>query len=196
MRRAGFLCFAAMTTIAVGQGPISTARADVRDAYDGDRDTSRLQLGAAAGVFASYPMSIEDPGGAAFAVRPLWLGERYRFFQWVVDAQAVLGFGTESKHAHVTLGPRAGFDLFLGSVFGFELRIGAAGVAQVGRHTVGGFGIGGGAAYVFRFWDDDRRRVKLAISMLAGGYFADDPGNDLGANAGSMTIGLGYEMPY
>jgi hypothetical protein len=190
MRRAALGCFVAIA------GAVATARADVRDGYDADRDPSRIQVGAAAAVFASYPMSISDPGGALFAVRPLWLGDRYRFFQWVVDAHAVLGFGTETKHAHTSIGPRAGFDLFLGSVFGLELRIGAAGVAQIGRRTVGGFGIGGGAAYVFRFWEDDRRRLKLAIAMLGGAYFADDPGNDLGGNAGQMSIGVGYEMPY
>ena len=185
MRWVALLCFVA-----------TSAQADVHDAYDADRDPSRIEMGASAAVFASYPMSIEDPGGALFAVRPLWLGERYRFFQWVVDAHAMLGFGTESKHAHVAVGPRAGFDLFFGSVFGLEFRFEVAGVAQVGRRTVGGLGLGGGAAYVFRFWDDDRRRVKLAIAMLSGGYFADDPGNDLGANVGQMSIGLGYEMPY
>jgi len=169
----------------------ASARAD-----DSDRDPSRLEVGATLAVFASYPMSIEDPGGGVFAARPLWLGERYRFFQWVLDAHALVGFGTDSHHGHLALGPRAGFDLFLGSVFGFELRFGVAGVAQVGHRTVGGFGIGGGGAYVFRFWDDDRRRVKLAFSMLGGAYFADDPGNDLAANAGQFAIGLAYETPY
>ena len=173
------------------------ARAEELNAtLDLDRDTSRVQLGAAVAVFASYPMSIEDPGGALFVTRPLWLGERYRFFQWVLDAHALAGFGGHSHHGHVALGARAGFDLFLGSVFGFELRIEAAGLAQLGPHTVGGFGIGGGGAYVFRLWDDDRKRVKLAMSFLGGGYFASDPGNDLGGNAGRFSLGLGYETPY
>ena len=172
------------------------AAAEVHARHDVDRDTSRIVLGGAAAVFASYPMSIEDPGGAVFATRPLWLGERYRFFQWVIDAQAVVGFGTGSKHAHASVGPRAGFDLFLGSVFGFELRLAGGGVAQVGRRTVGGFAVGGGAAYVFRFWDDDRRRVKLEMSFASGAYVAADPGNDLAGNAGQMVVGLGYETPY
>ncbi|MEJ7604620.1 MAG: hypothetical protein WKG01_42600, partial [Kofleriaceae bacterium] len=173
------------------------ARADeVRATVDLDRDTSRVQLGAAVAVFASYPMSIEDPGGALFATRPLWLGERYRFFQWALDAHALAGFGTYSHHGHVALGARAGFDLFFGSVFGLELRFEGAGLAQLGPHTVGGFGIGGGSAYVFRLWDDDRKRLKLAMSFLVGGYFARDPGNDLGAGAGRFSLGLGYEMPY
>lgn len=184
MRWAAFWCVVAAAQV---------ARADVDEA---DRDPSRIEMGVSAAVFASYPMSIEDPGGALFAARPLWLGERYRFFQWVVDAHAMVGFGTESRHAHVSVGPRAGFDLFLGSVFGLEFRLEVAGVAQIGERTVAGLGLGGGAAYVFRFWDDDRRRVKLAIAMLAGGFVADDPGNDLGANAGRMAIGIGYETPY
>ena len=97
--------------------------------------------------------------------------------------------------ALLVLAASAGFDLFLGSVFGFELRIGVGGIAQLGEANVVGIVGGGRGAYVFRFWDDDRRRVALGFWMCNGGYLAADPDNDLGANAGVITLGLSYERP-
>jgi hypothetical protein len=159
------------------------------------RDTDRLMVGAAAGVFANYPMSLSDTGVALFASKPLWLGNRYRFFQWAADANALAGFGTDYKHAYVTAGPQLGANFYLGSVFGLEFRAGLGGIVQIGDRTVGGIGFSGAGGYVFRFWDDDRKRLKLWMQMCSGFYVADDPGNDLAANAGAFTLGLGYETP-
>lgn len=52
------------------------------------------------------------------------------------------------------------------------------------------------SGYVFRFWNDDRRRLKLLVSMHAGGYFAFDAGSDLGMNANALGVGLAYEAPF
>ena len=180
------ICIIAATTTAQADG-LRTDR---------DRDTDRVVIGLAGSIFASYPMSIEDPGPAVIIGRPLWLGTRYRYFQWMLDADLLVGFGTSSHHAHVAVAPRVGFDLYFGSVLGFELRMGPAGLLQVGERTVAGLGISSTGAYVFRFWDDDRRRLKLFMLMQAGGVFADDPGNDLGLNAGAFGVGLSYETPY
>ena len=49
---------------------------------------------------------------------------------------------------------------------------------------------------MFRFFEDDRRRLKLLVLMHVGGYFASDPGNDIGANASAMGIGLAYEAAF
>lgn len=159
------------------------------------RNTDRVMVGAAVGVFANYPMSITDPGVALFVAKPLWLGNRYRYFQWVVEANALAAYGTDYEHAYFALGPQLGANFFLGSVFGLEFRVGPAGVLQAGKRTVGGIGMSGAGGYVFRFWDDDRKRVKLWMQMCSGVYIADDPGNDLAANAGAFTLGLGYEAP-
>ena len=159
------------------------------------RDTDRVQVGAGPVMYASYPMSIEDPAPAAFIAKPLWLGTRYRYFQWAIDANAVVGFGTASKSLHVSVAPQLGMNLYLGGVFGFELRMGPAGILQLGRDTVGGIGMTSSGGYVFRFWDDDRKRLKLLVHMQAGGYLADDPGNDLGTNAMAIGMGLAYERP-
>jgi len=88
-----------------------------------------------------------------------------------------------------------GLNLFFGSVVGLEFRLGLAGISQVGRDSAMGLGFSGGGGYVFRFWDDDRKRIKLEMNMLAGFFLADDSGNDLATNAGGMLIGIGYEMP-
>jgi hypothetical protein len=159
------------------------------------RDTHRILLGVGGAVFASFPMSIGDPGIALVVGTPLWLGNRYRFFQWAAEVNGVVGFGTDEKNAYVLVGPQIGPNFYFGSVFGFELRIGLDGVAQLGHRTVGGLALGGSGAYVFRFWDDDRKRIKLMMQMRSGGYFADDPGNDLGMNAGAFIGGLAYETP-
>ena len=165
--------------------PIS-ARAD---------EPRRVMLAVGGAVFASYPMSLEDPGPAAVLATPFWLGERHRFFQWVLDGDVLVGFGTASNHGHVAVMPQAGVNLYIGSVFGFELRVGPAGIVQVGARTVGGLGLAASGGYVFRFWDDDRRRLKLLMIMQGGGYLADDPGNDLGMNAGAFGVGVAYEAP-
>lgn len=159
------------------------------------RDTSRVMVGAAPAIFANYPMSIEDPGVALFASKPLWLGNRYRFFQWVAEASALAGFGTDHRHAYLALGPRFGANFYLGSVFGLEFRWGLEGLLQAGERTVAGIGLSGAGGYVFRFWDDDRKRVKLWMEMHSGFYIADDPANDLATNAGAFALGLGYETP-
>jgi hypothetical protein len=162
---------------------------------DTGRDTNRVMFGAGLGVFANYPMSIEDPGIALFATKPLWYGKRYRFFQWVAEGSALVGFGTDKRHAYATVGPQFGWNFYFGSVFGLEYRVGIDGLLQAGSRTVGGFGMSGAGGYVFRFWDDDRKRIKLWMQMHFGAYLADDPGNDLGMNAGAFTLGLGYEQP-
>ena len=163
---------------------------------DAGRETRRLVIGLAGVMFASYPRSIEDPGPALVLGKPLWLGARHQFFQWVLDAEVLAGFGTASRHAHLAVAPQFGFNLYLGSVFGFELRFGPTAILQAGHRTVVGLGLSGGGGYVFRFFEDDRRRLKLLVLMHVGGYFASDPGNDIGANASAMGIGLAYEAAF
>ena len=164
-------------------------------AADVGRDTHRAMFGAGGAVFANYPMSIEDPGVMLFAAKPLWYGNRYRFFQWVADVNALVGFGTDRMHAYAVVGPQFGFNLYLGSVFGLEFRWAADALVQAGERNVGGFGLGGSGGYVFRLWDDDRKRLKLWAQMHVGFYLANDPENDLATNAGAIGLGLGYEQP-
>jgi hypothetical protein len=163
--------------------------------HDTGRDTDRFMIGAGFGVFANYPVSIEDQGAALFGARPLWLGNRYRFFQWVAEVNAMVGFGANKMHAYAAAGPRFGFNLYLGSVFGLEFRWGIEGIAQVGARTVGGLALSSGGGYVFRFWDDDRRRIKLWGEFHTGFYVAEDAANDLAMNAGAFVLGLGFEEP-
>lgn len=191
--------FAQPSSSAYAPGSLGTLPPGMTDARprqpDPGRDTDRFMVGAGIGVFANYPVSIEDQGAALFVSRPLWLGNRYRFFQWVAEANALVGYGTDKQHAYAAAGPRFGANLYLGSVFGLEFRWGIEGLAQVGARTVGGIGLSSGGGYVFRFWDDDRRRIKLWGEMHMGAYFAEDRENDLGMNAGAFVLGLGYEEP-
>lgn len=159
------------------------------------RDTGRAMIGVAAAMFANYPMSHDDPGVALFAAKPLWLGNRYRVFQWAAEASALAGFGTEYQHGYLALGARFGPNFYLGSVFGLEFRWGLEALAQVGPRTVGGFGMSGTGGYVFRFGDDDRKRLKLWLELHVGGYTASDPDNDVGLDASAAVVGLGYEEP-
>jgi hypothetical protein len=182
------------TSTAVAQAPGMTDAVPVTIIEHG-RDTDRLMVGAAAAVFANYPMSIEDPGVALFASKPLWLGNRYRYFQWAADVNALAGFGVDHKHAYLALGPQVGPNFYLGSVFGLEFRFGVDGVLQAGERMAAGIGFSGAGGYVFRFWDDDRKRLKLWMQMHFGFYIADDPGNDLATNAAAFALGLGYETP-
>jgi hypothetical protein len=165
-------------------------------APEGDgRDTDRVMVGGGIAMFANYPMSMEDPGIGIYLAKPLWLGTRYRYFQWAADVNALVGFGTDSMHAYAFVGPQAGFNLYLGSVFGLEFRWGLDGILQAGERTVAGFGFAGGGGYVFRLWDDDRKRLKLHTQIHFGFYAADDPGNDFATNAAALSLGLAYERP-
>jgi hypothetical protein len=189
----------ALTSVAHAQPPGMTEPQPVVDAPapaqpDEGRDIDRVMFGAGVAVFANYPMSIEDPGFALFASRPLWLGNRYRYWQWVAEANALVGFGTEKNHAYAGAGPAFGFNLYLGSVFGLEFRWGAAGILQVGARTEPGIAVSGCGGYVFRLWHDDRKRLKLWMQEYMGAYFAPDPGNDA-PMAGAFSWGLAYEQP-
>ena len=69
-------------------------------------------------------------------------------------------------------------------------------IAQVGERRVIGVGMFASGGYVFRLWDDDRKRLKLLMVMYNGGYFAPDPGNDLGLNANALGVAVAYETPF
>src|SRR5262245_47601570 len=162
---------------------------------DVSRDTHRWMIGGGFAAFANFPMSMGDEGGALYASKPLWLGNRYRFFQWASDLSGIAGFGTYSHHAYALVGPTIGCNLYFGSVFGLEFRTGLDAMAQIGPRTVVGLTLGMSDAFVFRFWKDDRKRLKLLAHQHFGGYFASDPGNDMGMNAGMFGLGLAYEQP-
>ena len=63
----------------------ASGSASAREGLDDQaaRNTGRISVGAAAVMFASYPLSMEDPGPALSFALPLWLGERHPAFQWV-----------------------------------------------------------------------------------------------------------------
>ena len=88
------------------------------------RDTGKVMVGAAGAMFANYPLSIEDPGVALFAAKPLWLGNRYRYFQWVFDVAGVAGYGTDHQHGYLIASAQWGANFYLGGVFGLEFRAG------------------------------------------------------------------------
>lgn len=172
--------------------PHGTATADDTSA---GRDPSRLSIGFSAAVFANYPGAVSDLGVAGAVVKPLWLGRRYRYAQLDVGAILVGGWGTESGSAYVSLAPVSGLNLFFGDLFGFELRGGPALVAQLGDSTVLGGALLAQGGYVVRPWQDDRRRLKLLLTMQVGAYAASDPGNDYAVNASAFAVGLAYETP-
>jgi hypothetical protein len=161
----------------------------------GARDTARVMIAGGVSIAASYPGSIEDPGPALAVATPLWLGDG-GVVQGVIESATSFAWGTASHHAHVATSVRFGGDLYLGSVFGFEMALGPVVLAQVGRRGVLGLGLEISGGYVFRFWDDERRRVSLDLTFRGGGYLAEDEGNDLAANAAAFVVGLGYEAPY
>jgi hypothetical protein len=178
--------------------PPNTTSADAAgaSAHDDARTTQRVHVAGGIGLYASHPMSISDPAPLLLVSKPLWLGARHSSAQWVADAAIAAGYGTESSSMHVAVAPRVGVDVFLGRMFGFELRVGPTIVAQVGPSSAAAVGMMAGGGYVFRFWDDDRKRLKLLVHLQAAGYLASDPDNDMFPNAMAMGMALGYEQPY
>jgi len=176
----------------------ATARAEEEPARDPHRNTERIAVGAAAAVTAAYPQSIADPGPALVVDRPLWLGKRHRAFQWVLEVEGLGQYGVWTRQVHLALGPRYGFDLLLGSVYGMEFRLGADALLQAGDRTAPGLSIMSFSwAHSFRLAKgDDDRRIKLSTFMDAGVYFAHERHNDMGFNAAMMGIALAYQTPY
>ena len=183
------VCAASVPAFA-GSDPLTEAEREIA------RDSSRMTVAVAAVMFSSYPGSYEDAGPALYFAKPLWLGQRHRYLQWELDVGVLAGVGSQSRHGHVGVGPRFGVNVYLGSMLGFEMQIGPAFIAQLGRRQVAGVGIFASGGYVFRLWKDDRRRLKLLVIMYNGGYFAPDPGNDLGLNANALGMSIGYETSF
>lgn len=161
-----------------------------------DRATNRLTIGLSATVFSNYPGSYSDLGAAGMVAKPLWLGQRNRHLQFELRGALFLGWGVEMSHAYGAVAPQAGLSLFLGDTFGLEFHVGPALMTQVGERSVVGAGMFASGGYVFRPWNDDRRRLMLAITTQVGFYFASDPDNDLATNAGALALGVAYETPF
>ena len=176
--------------------PPPDAHANSHVSDEASAQTNRLQLGVAGVMYAKYPLSIEDPGVALQVMKPLWLGERHSYHQWVFNAGLIAGFTVESHHLQLNAHAVFGVDFFFGDFFGLEFSLGPAIFTQLGRDNVFGLGMQGGGGYVFRFWDDDRQRLKLLVNIQAGAYIADDLGNDMGLNAMAMGAGLHYMFAY
>lgn len=172
---------------------LTAGRALADNDHTDDRDTQRLGVSVGAGAFGAYPGSIEAVGPWLGVDAPLWLGHRYRFFQWRAGLNGVARVSPERGKAQLVAGPQAGFDLYFGSFYGFELLMGLGAGGQVGKRWAPALGLNGGGSHVFRFFKDDRKRIKLSVSMYGGAYLASDPGNDLGTSAMALGLGVGYE---
>ena len=163
---------------------------------DSERDTSRFFVTGGVLGFSNYPSSIGDLGPALGIGKPFWLGTRHRHFQWSLDTAGLIGHGLSLNNTYFAIGPQGGFNFYLNSFWGLEFRMGIAALAQMGSRNVFGVGIAGSGGYVFRFWRDDRKRLKLFLQMIGGTYFVKDPSNDLAMNASSFGAGIGYEVPF
>ena len=163
--------------------------------HEADHDTNRLTIGLSATVFSNYPGSYSDLGVSSLVAKPLWLGQRNLHSQLELRGALSLGWGVETSHFYAGVAPQVGLSIFLGNTFGLEFHVGPALMAQVGERSVIGAGVFASGGYVFRPWDDDRRRIMLAITTQVGFYFASDPENDLAANAGALALGVAYETP-
>jgi hypothetical protein len=174
----------------------ATAHADVTASAKDGRDTSRLSIGAGIAGFMALPESMSaDPTLGLVVAKPLWLGERHRYHQWAVDLSGLAGYMSSTDHGYLLLGPTAGINLYFGSVFGFELREGVSGMMQLGARTAAAAVLGGSGAYVFRLWADDRKRVKLQLTMNMGFYFAKTEPSDFAFSAGGGAVSVAYEAP-
>jgi len=161
-----------------------------------DESARRIAITLGVGGAAAFPGSLETSGPALRVAMPLLVGPRGDALQVRADVASTTVFGVGDRTGVWEILSLEGLvDLYLGPVLGFELHIGIAGIAQVASPMAAGVGLAGGGAWVFRFWEDDRRRLKLEFAGAIGGYFGDDPGNDLGMNAAAGIIGLGYETP-
>lgn len=153
-----------------------------------------IQPGVA--IAASFPGSQGDPGGSLAVTNVLYEWGRNGIFQARIDATVLAVWGSEQQQGYMVVAPQAVLQLYFGSVLGYEIGIGAGGIMQVGQVSQIGAGMFGSGAYTFRFWRDERRRLKLGIQFFVGSYFADDQGNDLGFGAGIISGGIGYESSF
>lgn len=162
----------------------------------GDRGNHRFEIGLAGEMITHFPMSETDGGPVVFVATPLWLGVRYPGIQWVADLEATLGYGVTFRAGYLSVTPRFGFDWFIGSVVGLEVRLGLGLLAQVGSKSVAGVGMTFSAAWSLRLWPDEGRRLAIGMLTETGGYLAPDPGNDMGMNAMRFGLGVSYEAAW
>lgn len=153
-----------------------------------------VSLTGLAGLFARFPMSMAEPGGALAVSRSLWFGDAHRFLQLRADVQGLAGVGrTPTFFGAAAL--TGGADLYLLPWLSLDVRVGPGAGVQLGRtgHTplVGLWGSGGWSLHP---WDDPHRRVTLAMNMSTLVPTRPDPGNDC-LCVGLLGIGLGYETP-
>ncbi len=160
-----------------------------------DRATQRLEVELGGGVFGRHPGGVADPGGALLLAKPLWLGQRWRFFQLEASVAGLLGFGS-SVRLYTNIGVTGGLHLYLGRRFSLEWHLGPALGAQIGENATFTAGLLGQAGYVLHPWADHRRRIKLGMLLGPAGALSPDPGNDCGACNGFLGAAVGYEAPF
>lgn len=161
-----------------------------------DDGASRVELGAYVALFARYPGSMSEAGGALVLSTPVWLGGEHRFGQLRAEAKLLTGLDA-SRTLHATASLQLRGDLFLLDWLSFEVSVGPALGFQAGAAgLVPTAGLGGGGGYVFHLFSDRRRRVKLALALTALTALRSDPGNDCGMCAGAMGLGASYETPW
>jgi len=162
-----------------------------------DESTARVAVTLGGGAFAAFPGSREVLGPALRIAKPVLVGGRGSVFQVRVDLASTTIFGLGDRSGVWEIVSLVGhLDIYLGTVFGFEFNMGVAGLAQLASPMAAGAGMAMGGAWVFRCWEDDRKRLKLELAAMVGSYFGDDEGNDLGLNAAGGMIGIGYETPF
>lgn len=162
-------------------------------ADDGLRtDDSRLSVDLTAAMFADYPNSMTDPGGAAVGRYSFWAA-RNSWFGADASVAGVLGVG-KSPAVHTGASIAMGGTVFIFDWLAIEIDMGPYLGAQIdGDALVPVVGMLGAGAYRFQF---GAHTVRFAMALAGAGVLADDPGNDCAMCSGFLAGGLGYDFRF
>ena len=177
----------------------STPARAYANTFESDSDTNRLSVGLLGATFTNAQnsdASMAETSPALWLSKPLWMGKRYRYFQWELEGNVMAAYSAQTHTFRAVVAPEIGFNLYLGSVFGLEYRLGLAGFVQANENlSFVAMGASESLAYVFRLWDDDRQRLKLLSFVGGGGPFATDNTGNVEPVIATVGVGLVYEMP-
>jgi hypothetical protein len=130
------------------------------------RSTWRVHISAGAGFLTwenTPPPGPRDIGMVLEVGKPLYEGDRHRFYQWVTDSTIFFGFAPGKTSALLLMTPTIGTNFYLGPLFGIEWRVGLGFGATPSSVTNIGLGTVISGAISLRPFSDDRRRIKLQL---------------------------------
>jgi hypothetical protein len=177
-------------------GSASVANAESKPVTVDWRDTHSFQMGL--GVGTIFVSTVNDCCAEITPIlslgKPLWLGNKYQYWQWKAAIEFNLKLGDFGVPAASTSALFGGI-LYLGSFYSLEILEGIGVINQFGPDNYElGLGIAGRGAHCFHFFADPRESLKIQIDFVMGSNVTHDAKSDT-FSAFVYVVQLVYSSP-